>query len=497
MQESLLKSKRQISKTKLNSLRKNIQPTKLLKTLEAELTTKDRVLSPFWNNYSKAVSKKLWCPQVIDFHDSVRNSSLGYLNSSEQGLQSSIGNALNPLRKNYQATSWKLLRSSQPDTTGVDHIRSRKIRIYPTREQKILFDKCFKTHRYFYNLSVNYTKNINIKNTTSNITIRKNIPIGNDELKYPWMKEVPYDTRQLAIKNFTGSYKSSLALLKNGHIRRFELKYLSKKDRSDIFFVNKKALTKDFKLFQRKLKISNLSMRKKAKKAYQKSDGDFPIIRDKAGRYYLCIVQKYNNSSKNINSKDSIVALDPGVRTFMTYFSEKEFGTVGDKFNIELRSINNKIDKLEGLKAKSKAKTRYAMKRRCLSSRSKITNKVNDLHWKTAAFLTKRYKVILLPIFKSKQMSMKNPNRKVNREMYNLAHYKFKERVKYKASLNNCQVIDCCESYTSKTCTKCGELNNVGSKKIYKCSKCDCHIDRDLNGARNVFIRSLTKYYSG
>ena len=49
--------------------------------------------------------------------------------------------------------------------------------------------------------------------------------------------------------------------------------------------------------------------------------------------------------------------------------------------------------------------------------------------------------------------------------MCNLAHYKFKERIKYKAKLNNCVVIDCCESYTSKTCTKCGTLNNIGSKK--------------------------------
>jgi putative transposase len=93
-------------------------------------------------------------------------------------------------------------------------------------------------------------------------------------------------------------------------------------------------------------------------------------------------------------------------------------------------------------------------------------------------------------------MCMKNDNKKVNREMCNLAHYKFKERLKYKALLNNCQVIDCCESYTSKTCTKCGELNNVGSKKEYKCDNCSCHIDRDLNGARNIFIRCLTKYYS-
>ena len=190
-----------------------------------------------------------------------------------------------------------------------------------------------------------------------------------------------------------------------------------------------------------------------------------------------------------------MVALDPGVRTFQTYFSQREFGTIGDNINQEIRTINEKIDKLEALKESKNAKTKYALNKRCLLLRSKITNKVNDLHWKTASFLTQRYKIICLPIFKTKQISVRNPNRKTNREMYNLAHYKFKMRLKYKASLNGCQVIDCCESYTSKTCTNCGILNNVGSKKIYKCAECSCHIDRDLNGARNIYIRCLTKYF--
>ena len=132
-------------------------------------------------------------------------------------------------------------------------------------------------------------------------------------------------------------------------------------------------------------------------------------------------------------------------------------------------------------------------------SRSKITNMVTDLHWKTASFLTRRYKVILLPTFEVKPMSMKNPNKKTNREMYNLAHYRFKLRLKQKALENNCTVINCCESYTTKTCGSCGVCNeNVGSKKIFTCNICSASpLNRDLNGSRNIFIRCLTKYYSG
>lgn len=342
-----------------------------------------------------------------------------------------------------------------------ENIRTRKIRFYPTREQIELFDKCFIVHRFFYNKAVKYVKT---NHTTSNITIRNNIKIGNKDLEYKWMREIPYDTRQLAIKDLTGSYKTSLALIKKGYIKKFELKYLTKKERSDVFYVNKKALTDDYKIFQRKLINPQLNFRKKLKKSLiKKSDGDFPVKRDKSGRYYLCIVQKVKNKSKNIKSKDNIVALDPGVRTLQTYYSQGECGAIGD--NKDIRKINSRIDKLEGLKYQLSAKKRYNIKRRCLILRTKITNKVNDLHWKTASFLTQRYQVIFLPHFRVKQMCMKNNNKKVNREMCNLAHYKFKERLKYKSRLNNCQVIDCCESYTSKTCSKCGQVNNVGSKK--------------------------------
>ena len=482
-----------------SSIFKNaIQTTRLSKTLEAELTTKDRVFGEFWNSCSRAISRKLLFPPVTDFQDLEEISSNGYSNSSEQNLQYSIEENINPLRKNSQKILWKSLPSSLQDITVDESTRTRKIRFYPNQEQRIFFDKCFNVHRYFYNKAVQYNKT---NSTTSNITIRNNLKIKDKELEYKWMKCVPYDTRDLAIKNFVGSFKSSLALKKKGHIKKFEMKYITKKD-SNMCYMTKSTLTDITKNEKRRISIckrrikSQLNFRKLIRKKTIVSDGEFPVIKDNAGRYYLCTILKIKNTPKNIKSNDELVALDPGVRTFQTYFSQKECGTIGDNINKDIRKINSRIDRLEALKPTLKAKTRYNLKRRCLLLRSKITNKVNDLHWKSASFLTQRYKVIFLPHFKVKQMCMKNKNKKVNREMCNLAHYKFKERLKYKAQLNNCQVIDCCESYTSKTCTKCGKLNNVGSNKIYKCESCECHIDRDLNGARNIFIRCLTKYYS-
>ena len=70
--------------------------------------------------------------------------------------------------------------------------------------------------------------------------------------------------------------------------------------------------------------------------------------------------------------------------------------------------------------------------------------------------------------------------------------YKFKERLKYKCSINNTSYMEIDESYTSKTCSKCGYYKkNLGGSKIYKCDKCALNINRDINGSRNILLNHL------
>ena len=415
-------------------------------------------------------------------------------------LQSSIPEHLNPITKNSQPISWKLSQSSPRDITEGESIITQKMRFYPNAAQRTLLEKCFAVHRYFYNKGVEFIKDPENKEVSkSAITIRKNVKIKNDDLEYKWMKEVPFATRYEPIRKLAVAYKTGMEGLKTGRIKRFDLKFVSRKT-VNMCYVDPRALADDFKLFKQKLKkdAKIKTRRKQSLSLSTFSTGIFPIIKV-SNKYYMCLIKEVTRISKNIEHNDNIVALDPGVRCFQTYYSQQECGTIGEQMNGKIRTINKKIDKLESLRSKAKSKTKYAMKRRCSLSRSKITNMVSDMHWKTASFLTKRYKVILLPTFGVKPMSMKNPNKTTNREMYNLAHYRFKLRLKQKALENNCTVIDCCESYTTKTCSNCGICNEtIGSKKIFTCNSCSAPpLNRDLNGSRNIFIRCLTKYYSG
>ena len=34
--------------------------------------------------------------------------------------------------------------------------------------------------------------------------------------------------------------------------------------------------------------------------------------------------------------------------------------------------------------------------------------------------------------------------------------------------------------------------DQLGGKKVFECDKCGIRIDRDINGARNIFLRQLS-----
>jgi transposase len=75
-----------------------------------------------------------------------------------------------------------------------------------------------------------------------------------------------------------------------------------------------------------------------------------------------------------------------------------------------------------------------------------------------------------------------------------LKHGKFLERLKtYSEKLDN-QLIITSEDYTSKTCGRCGNIDKkLGSKEIYTCEKCNYKEDRDLNGARNILLKLISR----
>jgi transposase len=47
------------------------------------------------------------------------------------------------------------------------------------------------------------------------------------------------------------------------------------------------------------------------------------------------------------------------------------------------------------------------------------------------------------------------------------------------------------EHYTSKTCSYCGWLYNVGKSKVYNCLQCKNTMDRYINASKNILLKGL------
>jgi putative transposase len=214
---------------------------------------------------------------------------------------------------------------------------------------------------------------------------------------------------------------------------------------------------------------------------------------------------KDHKNDKKIEHEEPLhksVALDPGVRTFQTFYSpDGVAGKLGDNFvNTHLIKTAKRIDYLDTVKSKTtNKKTHNNIRRRQALLRTKIKNCVNDLHWKTIDFLVKNFQTIILPNFEVKQMTQLTANsRKINsktvRNMLSLSHYSFKCKMEYKCRSLNRNLLIVNESYTSQTCGKCGNLNKqLGGQKIFNCLNCKVKIDRDLNGARNIMLKTCTR----
>jgi putative transposase len=333
-------------------------------------------------------------------------------------------------------------------------------------------------------------------------SLRKTVKDAEEE--HAWLKDVPYDIKDVAVRDMYKARNAHFAKLskkkEKDPLARHDasFKFRSKKDTQESFEVRGRDMDRKIGKFA----FLRLNKLKASEKLPSEVELAVRFVRDKLGRYYLIVPRQVAKKGENPahQTPESIVSLDPGVRTFQTTYDASGLATEWGKGDMcQIFRLCRMADKVQHAWQAKKGSKRRTTKRAWLRMLDKIKNKVKEIHRKLAVWLCENYKVILIPTFESSKMACR-AKRKINsktaRNMLTWSHYGFRQLLKAKAELYTCvTVVDCEEPYTSKTCGCCGEINvKLGGAKTFRCKKCGYVADRDINGARNILLRYLSLF---
>jgi putative transposase len=220
-----------------------------------------------------------------------------------------------------------------------------------------------------------------------------------------------------------------------------------------------------------------------------RTDCDVKILYDgDTDRYQLLVPEHLE--AKTTDEED-YVGIDPGVRTFMTCLTNNaviKFGTNLDKTIEKHLILIDKINNNILLDAKTK-------KKRIKRHITRIQSIVEEVHWKTIAYLTDNYKTIAIGKFNISEVvnNKKSVLRKMTKRVgLMMSHYKFRERLIYKCKAKGVDLRIVNEYCTSVICSRCGNYkNDLGGNEIYDCNNCNTIMDRDVNGCRGILLKVI------
>lgn len=364
--------------------------------------------------------------------------------------------------------------------------RAKKVKLDLNSNQRKIIDKWLYLYSEMYNITLKYIKN-NIKNDNkcyNFFNTRK--ALLNEKKELIKKSNIKVHDIDYAIKLACSNYKTAFSNLKVGNIKNFRIRYWSPNKIIKVMDLEKNNFNNNT------IRKTNLGI---VKGYYNGKEFNFNSIKSDCrlqknnNEYYLFVPESTKTTIKTEN-QNKVIAIDLGVRTFATCISENKAITIGENCS---KKIKQYIKRKDLILNNDKISKEIKKKNEKIINR-KMNNLVEELHWKSINYLIKNYETIIIGDLNVKGIVKKSGNlsKETKRVALGLKFYNYKQKLIYKCNVNNTKLSITNEWLTSKMCSLCGSISEtLGSKKIYNCNNCKSIMDRDINGARNIYIKSI------
>ena len=325
--ESVEKDKPTTLNPRLSPCVANSQRQKSSKTTEAASISNERGFKPYWSVLCLEISSELLLPIGTDSPDSAERLYNSWSNKTVEKSWFSTKLYTVPKKSLLPICSQFSISFPAECTDSGDTVtKSKKIQISPTSAQKAILERWFGGSRFFYNRAVEAMKDG--ASTNFKMLAPQLIADAPD-----WHVNIPRQIKVGAVMDACQAVRN--AKVKGKQTGEFQkVKFRSRKQPRQTLYLRADTL-KANSFYVQKLSGMQMTEPLPAKPQGQGKQSERDTIDEvkdsqlimENGQYFLCVT--YVEKRKPRDPSGTIVALDPGVRTFMTYFTEDGFGWIG------------------------------------------------------------------------------------------------------------------------------------------------------------------------
>ena len=355
-----------------------------------------------------------------------------------------------------------------------------KYRLYPNKEQKVFFAKCFGCVRFFYNKSLSDMNDI--YEATGKF---KNITPASYKEDYPFLKEADslalsnaQLNRNIAFKDFMKQRYKNNKDKPNFKSKRNDQSYTTNNQKGSVKISDNHRYISIPKCQRIRIKMHRI---------FIGNIKSITVSRTTDNKYYMSLLVETN--IEPLEATNKMIGLDLGIKDLIVDSNGHKYKNHKylTKSQVKLAKEQRKLSHMQkGSNNRNKQRIKIARLHK------KIQNQRNDYLHKLSKKIIDENQVIALEDLKVIDMEQNN---KLARNITDASWSRLVSMLTYKANWYGRTIIKVPSNYpSSQLCSICSYKNSITKSlnvRKWTCPKCGSIHDRDINAAKNILIKGI------